>query len=92
MTYAHSLISQGRNQTLEQWLNGLPDFGANAWLYYWKGVCRLAVDLIAARGFFEKAFSYSSHQMTPPGFTCHGRENKRTYSMAHANPRYWIDG
>lgn len=55
---AQSLVSQGRSNTLEAWLNKLPReiIGISPWALYWLGVCRIAYDPAEARGYFEEAF------------------------------------
>ncbi len=55
---AHSLMSQGRSNTLERWLAAIPDEIAahQPWVLYWLGACRLWVSPAQSRGFFERAF------------------------------------
>ncbi len=55
---ARTIIAQGRNRILEEWLNIIPEeiIEKNPWILYWKGVCRLSFEPSAARGYFEKAF------------------------------------
>ncbi|MGH7534715.1 MAG: AAA family ATPase, partial [Gemmatimonadales bacterium] len=44
---APDLVAQGRTQTLEEWLAGLPEAltAGDGWLQYWRGVCRLPSSL-----------------------------------------------
>ncbi len=55
---APGLISKGRHQTLQEWLQGLPEeiFEDNPWLHYWMGICRLQTDPLQSQPHFEKAF------------------------------------
>jgi LuxR family maltose regulon positive regulatory protein len=53
-----SLVRQGRYRTLVKWLESVPDevFSNNAWLLYWKGVCRLPFDPRESFTYFADAF------------------------------------
>jgi len=55
---AASMSAQGRNKTLEEWLQNLPrDMLENTpWLLYWLGVCRLPVNPDESRRYFDDAF------------------------------------
>jgi LuxR family maltose regulon positive regulatory protein len=57
MKYALSLLAQGRQRALENWLNHLPAdaIASSPWLQYWKGACLLPFDPSSARPFFERA-------------------------------------
>lgn len=57
LTRAPRLISQGRFQTLHQWLQVLPaeTLKAAPWLGYWLGLARLHVDVASARLALEEA-------------------------------------
>jgi LuxR family transcriptional regulator, maltose regulon positive regulatory protein len=60
LTQAQTLLSQGRHQTLLQWLSWLPD-GAivrNGWLLYWQGMARLPFAPVEARVHLEQAYAY----------------------------------
>lgn len=94
VTYAHSLISHGRNQTLEQWLNWMPGYGANSWLYYWTGVCRLPFDLIEARRHFERAFTLFEPSNDSTGIYLSWTGVGQTYIFEWRDVKpldYWID-
>lgn len=56
--HAPSMLAQGRNLPLGNWLKSLPVeiLENNSWLLYWMGSCRLPFDPSLARSFFEKAF------------------------------------
>ncbi|MGZ8136437.1 MAG: BTAD domain-containing putative transcriptional regulator [Methylococcaceae bacterium] len=58
-TRALALLSQGRHQTLGQWLAAIPKdvLSGNGWLLYWLGNARLPYDLPVARRYFENSFS-----------------------------------
>ncbi len=58
LLHAKELISQGRNQTLEAWLRGIPDAlrENNPWLIYWFGACRLPFNPGESHAYFAKAF------------------------------------
>ncbi|MEK6677785.1 MAG: hypothetical protein AABY39_00050, partial [Nitrospirota bacterium] len=55
---AQAMITEGRNQAVEQWINRLPQAVINEvpWLLYWLGVCRMPFNLPEGRGYFEQAF------------------------------------
>ena len=55
---AASMIAQGRNKPLEEWLLSLPrDMLENTpWLLYWLGVCRLPSNPSESRHYFDAAF------------------------------------
>jgi DNA-binding SARP family transcriptional activator len=57
-TQASRLLSQGRGQTLREWINALPVqlVDAQPDLTYWFGASLIAVDQAAARGFLERAY------------------------------------
>lgn len=54
---AQALIMQGRNKTLEEWINRIPKpyFDHSPWLFYWLGYCRLPVNPAEARACFINA-------------------------------------
>jgi DNA-binding SARP family transcriptional activator len=55
---APSMIVQGRNMTILQWLRGIPEelVEKNPWLLYWMGVCLIPASPEESKGYFEKAF------------------------------------
>jgi two-component SAPR family response regulator len=69
LKHAGSLIAQGRNRTLEDWLIALPEglMKERPWLEYWLGVCRMPVDPVKSRGHFEKAFERFQTQQDQTG-------------------------
>jgi LuxR family transcriptional regulator, maltose regulon positive regulatory protein len=56
--WAHSLVKQGRYQTLHDWLNSLPVdiLSGNPWLRYWTGISRLPFNPDESMNQFETAF------------------------------------
>jgi DNA-binding SARP family transcriptional activator len=56
---APSMMSQGRNRSLEAWLRTVPEeiLDREPWLLYWMGVCRMPFSLLEGRRYFEKAFA-----------------------------------
>jgi DNA-binding SARP family transcriptional activator len=55
---AASLLSQGRNRTLETWISFIPQIHSDTspWLLYWLGASRLSFNILESRSCFEKAF------------------------------------
>ena len=55
---AQSLISQGRNKTLEEWIVSIPENirEKRPWLLYWLGLCKQPFNPAESRLFFEQAF------------------------------------
>ena len=55
---AQSLIAQGRNETLEDWLISLPSavIEKDPWLLYWQGICRLLFNPPLSRESLDLAF------------------------------------
>jgi LuxR family transcriptional regulator, maltose regulon positive regulatory protein len=58
MKHAPSLLAQGRNRPLQEWLESLPRdiLEKNPWLLYWMGSCRLPFNPSVSQPYFEKAF------------------------------------
>lgn len=59
LSYAESLVSQGRSGALQAWIESIPDdiLQHTAWLLYWLGICRQAFDPPGSRECFQKAFT-----------------------------------
>jgi LuxR family transcriptional regulator, maltose regulon positive regulatory protein len=57
--HAATLLAQGRGQTVEQWLEAIPQtmFAKNSWLLYWRGMCRLGYRYADCRSDCEQALS-----------------------------------
>jgi LuxR family maltose regulon positive regulatory protein len=55
---APPLLTQGRTQSLEGWLGGIPEAAVaeRPWLLYWSGRARLHRDPFGARSLFERAY------------------------------------
>jgi len=56
--HAQLFVSQGRMQTIEGWLRGVPEDvrARDPWLEYWLGVCRLPFAPTEAREHFARAY------------------------------------
>jgi DNA-binding SARP family transcriptional activator len=56
--HASSMLQQGRNRSLAEWLNNLPKeiLEGDPWLLYWMGECQAPFDTQVGRLYFEKAF------------------------------------
>lgn len=61
---ARGLVLQGRIQTLEEWLRRLPDemIAGNPRVLYWLGGCRLYIDPVEGKNYFEKSLSIFEDQ------------------------------
>jgi pentatricopeptide repeat protein len=59
VTHAQALLALGRWQTVQQWIESLPEPLRNTtpWLRFWLGMCRLRVDPAKARLDLEPAFA-----------------------------------
>jgi DNA-binding SARP family transcriptional activator len=70
MKHARLLLSQGRNKTLEEWLDCLPNvvLEGHPWLLCWKGVCLAPFSPSLARPFLEKALEKFKNQKDASGF------------------------
>src|SRR5574341_1227028 len=55
---SRSLILQGRNKTLEEWIRSIPGrvLEAEPWLLYWLGVSKQPFSLSESHILFEQAF------------------------------------
>jgi len=58
LKYAPTMLAQGRNRPLEEWLSSLPKdiFESTPWLLYWMAACRLPFDPSKSQHYFEQAF------------------------------------
>jgi LuxR family maltose regulon positive regulatory protein len=56
--HAPSMLQQGRNRSLAEWLESLPKetLEADPWLLYWMGECQFPSHIQLGRFYFEKAF------------------------------------
>ena len=66
---AQVMITQGRNQAVEQWINRLPQavVDETPWLVYWLGVCRMPFNQREARSHLEQAYSGFKQAQQPLG-------------------------
>jgi LuxR family maltose regulon positive regulatory protein len=55
---APSMIAQGRNMTVVQWLHSLPEdlIEKNPWLLYWMGICLMPFSPKECKRYLDKAF------------------------------------
>lgn len=69
LTQAQTMITQGRNQMVEEWIMQMPESVVNEtpWLLYWLGVCRLPFNPANARKDFEKVFELFQAQQDRKG-------------------------
>jgi ATP/maltotriose-dependent transcriptional regulator MalT/DNA-binding SARP family transcriptional activator len=69
LSQAQTLLVQGRNQTLLQWLGALPaDITDNQpWLLYWQGMACTPFNQAEARGYLERAYAGFEVQDDPAG-------------------------
>lgn len=88
--HAPSMVEQGRNRPLEEWLNSLPKgmVEKKPWLLYWMGICRLSFDPSQSRSYFEKAFERFKTQREVAGIflACWGIVHSIIYEMADFKP------
>ncbi|MEN8243447.1 MAG: BTAD domain-containing putative transcriptional regulator [Thermodesulfobacteriota bacterium] len=73
MKHALTMIQQGRNQSLFQWLETLPKsvVAEKPWLEAWMGIARLPFDPKGSLSFLEKAFgTFRKHDDTFGLFLC----------------------
>jgi LuxR family transcriptional regulator, maltose regulon positive regulatory protein len=63
------LVSQGRVQTIETWINAFPQdvFMTNPWLIFWKGTCKIPTAPDQAKTLFQKALAIFETQSDPAG-------------------------
>lgn len=57
--HAQSLIMQGRNKTIEKWVDAIPAemTSRSAWLLYWRGICELSVLPPESQIYLKKAIA-----------------------------------
>ncbi len=90
------LISQGRNRTLETWIDSLPEplISENPWLLYWLGICRLPFSPPESGGFFERALTSFRTKREAAGvfLSLAGLFDSTTYGMGDFKAYdQWID-
>ncbi|MFO7817719.1 MAG: BTAD domain-containing putative transcriptional regulator, partial [Desulfovibrionales bacterium] len=63
------LVSQGRVQTIEIWINAFPRkiFITKPWLIFWKGACKMPTAPEQAKDLFHKALDIFEAQSDPAG-------------------------
>ncbi len=93
--HAQALVMQGRNKTLETWLNGIPREIADAtpWLLFWKGTCCLPFEPDESRKYFERAFALFKAGDDPAGsfLSCAGVINTYLFTWDTFTPlTQWI--
>ena len=69
LKHAPTMLAQGRNRPLEEWLSSLPKniFESTPWLLYWMGACRLPFDPSMSQHYFEQAFERFKGQKDAAG-------------------------
>ena len=69
LKHAPTMLGQGRNRPLEDWLCSLPKdiFESTPWLLYWMGACRLPFDPSKSQRYFEQAFERFKEQKDATG-------------------------
>ena len=69
LTHAQTMITQGRNQMVEDWIKQMPESVVNEtpWILYYLGVCRLPFNPAKAREDFEKIFELFQAQQDRQG-------------------------
>jgi len=66
---AQSMVAQGRNRVLEEWLTKFPDgiLQCSPWLLYWIGICHMPISPLESRKYLEKAFELFNRQKDDAG-------------------------
>ncbi len=69
LKHAPTMLAQGRNRPLEEWLSSLPKdiFENTPWLLYWMAACRLPFDASKSQRYFEQAFKKFKEQKDASG-------------------------
>ncbi len=65
--HAASMLALGRGETLEQWLEALPEerLGQDPWMLYWMGACRFPHAQRESRRLFAQAYEMFKAQPEP---------------------------
>jgi len=96
LKHAPTMLAQGRNRPLEEWLSSLPKdiFESTPWLLYWMGECKLFFDPSSAGGYFEQAFERFKRQEDAAGMflAWSGVVSSIVYTSENFKPLdRWID-
>lgn len=87
LSNAQSLIMQGRNMTLQEWIEWIPRDTINTipWLLYWHAICRMPFNLTECRENLESAFELFKKENNRDGLllSCSGILD--TYAVAFSN-------
>ena len=69
LSQARSLVTQGRYQTMLEWLGALPReaLDDDPWLLYWNGVCLIPFSPAESRACFEEALGKFDARREAPG-------------------------
>ena len=92
---AESLITQGRQSTLERWISAVPEESRAEvhWLSYWLGICRDAFDPAGAREHLQRAHQAFKRSGDIPGLllSCSGIVDTFAYEWNDFTPLdFWI--
>ncbi len=92
LSQAQAMIVEGRNKTLEEWINYAPLAVLNdsPWLLYWLGVCRMPFNPADARRDFEKAFELFQAKQDNMGVII-SLSSIMNCAMYEANEFYFLD-
>lgn len=64
---AQTMLSHGRGETLDQWLEELPEemLTKEPWFFYWRGACRFSTAPRESRILYERAFQLFQSRSMP---------------------------
>lgn len=67
--HARTLLMQGRNKTIAEWIECLPEgvVQSSPWLLYWSGMSSFPMDIPRSRNCFEKSFDLFKSKADPVG-------------------------
>lgn len=95
---AETMLAQGRGETLEQWLEELPEERLNGepWMLYWLGICRLPLSPRESARLCERAFELfkSAAEPDPEGLfqACSGAMDGLLHDLDDLSPLdRWIE-
>lgn len=94
--HAHTLLAQGRGQTLRDWVLALPTgvLEDAPWLRYWLGTSLISLDQAQARSHLERAFGQfaASSDLTGQTLSAAGVIDSYYFEWSDFRPmRRWVD-